>query len=163
MEATGNTYLIPPPSLRPNNTSPLFQNTTAQHMRLLKLYCLKKVGVGEALAMWGTCMQNTFFLNEKIPADGFHEGKTLSKMPWPVQIATANKKCETETQLVTTSWQRAIADDNCLQMLMYRKLRTWLSWLADRAGGWQLWSTWKLQKRSAFGTGGAGQPLPWQL
>lgn len=36
-------------------------------------------------------------------------------MPQPVQIVTANKTCETETQLVTASWQHAVAGNNCLQ------------------------------------------------
>lgn len=66
-----------------------------------------------------------------------------------------SKKCETETQLVSTSWQHAITGNNCLHSPNSHvlpcpwniKLRTWPSWLADRASGCQLWTTWKLQKR----------------
>jgi len=71
-----------------------------------------------------------------------------------------NKKCETETQLVTTSWQHAVAGNNCLQILMYRKLRhDCLDWQTERVdGSFELLGNYK--RDSAFGTVGAGQPLP---
>lgn len=50
MEAMGNTWshLLPYDC---SHTFPLFQTPLTQHKWLLKLYFLKKVGVGEALAI----------------------------------------------------------------------------------------------------------------
>lgn len=79
MEAMGNTccHLLPYDC---SNTFPLFQTPLLSTNGHSSCISLKRWELGKHW-LFGDLQAKDVFLSKKIPADGFHEGKTWNKMP----------------------------------------------------------------------------------